>query len=159
MPTRSTRAAASRYALSKSAWRRLPRFFCTNGAPEALTPSSRFGVSCTSRLLSCIEIEVTSVASKSYEKLMILALGSIASMSLLSDVFQSRWAPQRELCRAKYTCIGVAPGSFGVAGDTKGGVIIAGVLPRALCAICTELASTSACNRTIPEIRTPDHLD
>lgn len=50
-PTKSiwaTRAAASRYALSRSAWRRLPRFFCTNGAPEALMPSAELGLSCTS---------------------------------------------------------------------------------------------------------------
>ena len=50
--------------------------------------------------------------------------------------------------------MGVAPGSLGVAGDTRGGVIIAGVLPRALCAICTEDASTSACRMTTALIST-----
>ena len=57
-------------------------------------------------------------------------------------------ATEIQLGASQHTCMGVAPGSLGVAGDTRGGVMIAGVLPRALCAIWTEDASTSACKRT-----------
>ena len=48
---------------------------------------------------------------------------------------------------AGVSCMGVAPGSSGSAGDAIGGVMIAGVLLRGCC-IGTELARASACTGT-----------